>query len=169
MKSQHGENWLTNGVIQLHSQVEKVEHCKSRILARQSNPEVRNSQLVSNLSFSFWTCMFHRKYDQLWRDGLYKIFHADRSINSKLISCLAYEQRLLRNRVVHYKVIIHLDLELKYKNCLQIIGWLSKDALIWCGQQSRFYQVHPGTKIIKDDKLNSEVDLTGYGAIESTT
>ena len=65
MKSEYDENWLTSSVIELISQVEKVEHCKSRILERQSNSEVKNSQLVSNLSFSFWTYMFHRKYDQI--------------------------------------------------------------------------------------------------------
>ena len=160
------EKWITDDeIIVVESQREMVEYCKKKILERQNNSTVENSQFVSNLNLAFWTSMFVRKNEELWRKRLYRIFDADNPINRKYIFKLTTKIRLLRNRISHHKIIIHHDLESDYKNCLKLIGWMSKDALDWCKSQSRFYEVHPGKQIIIDGKfLNPEIDLTEYGA-----
>ena len=71
MKFNYGEDWIVNfDVVVVTSQQEMIEKCRSQIAQKRPNTEVRNSQLVSNLSFAFWTKMFLRKYEQLWREGL---------------------------------------------------------------------------------------------------
>ena len=130
MKNHYHERWITdNKIIVVESQREMVEKCKKQIIEKKTNSEVKNSQLVSNLNFAFWTSMFVRKNDKIWRKGLYKIFCANSSIDRAFIFEQTREIRLLRNRTSHHLTIIHLDLEMKYKNCLQLIGWMSKDAL----------------------------------------
>lgn len=102
-------------------------------------------QIVSTLSFGFWTALLGRDYEQLWRETLHRIARKPngKSIGRKDLSGPLTTTRKLRNRIAHHEAILHYDLTRHHADMRRIIGWLSAEAEQWCAECDRFQVIYP--------------------------
>lgn len=107
-------------------------------------------RLVAALTFSFWTSMLSPAYDTLWQTGLHRIAMKEngKGVARKELSSPLTPIRTLRNRVAHHEPILQWNLPKHYANMLQIIGWLSPPAAVWCRTHSRFESIYPPDGIV---------------------
>lgn len=107
-------------------------------------------RLVAALTFSFWTSMLSPAYDALWQTGLHRIAMkgSGKGVARKELSSPLTPIRTLRNRVAHHEPVLQWNLPKHYANILQIIGWLSPPAAVWCRIHSRFESAYPPEGIV---------------------
>ena len=158
-----GVDWLSRSEITIDELQQKrikeaVFHLKDNSISDDEN----NFQIVSNLSFGFWTTLFSPKNHILWGEHLHKIFKSKQPIQRKDISLSLNELRILRNKIAHYETILYLDLENLYHKCRKLIGLISPITLEWSDSLSDFPEVHPGIPIIVNDRVNPDLDLSSY-------
>ena len=113
-------------------------------LSGNRNPSA--GDLVSRLSFGFWSSLFKGQYERiLWTRLLPDVFpHAPRRQRArKEISKRVDRIRRLRNRVFHHEPIWHLqDLEQQHQQILETIGWISPAMLAMTRLLDRFPSVY---------------------------
>lgn len=100
-------------------------------------------RVVAALTFSFWTAMFGRPYENLWQMHLHRIARRPdgRGLRRKDLAGELTLIRHLRNRVAHHEPILHCDLPARHANVVKITGWLSPEAAAWCKELDRFPEV----------------------------
>lgn len=99
-----------------------------------------SEQILSSLSFGFWTALLGTEYEELWRKALHQIARkpGGKHVSRKSLSGPLTAIRKLRNRVAHHEPILHYNLPKHHADMRQIIGWLSPEAEQWCAECDRF-------------------------------
>ena len=150
MCERYGEDWLyaSSGVVIGPYQAAQVAKAIEELL--KEGKEVTAAGLVSSLTFSFWTTMFHKDYEVLWQQGLHRIADASapRGLKRKSFSGSLTRIRLLRNRIAHHEPILAWDLRKHHDRMLEMIQWLSPSAATWCREHDRFPQLMPAEAIV---------------------
>jgi len=97
---------------------------------------ITHHKLIAELSFGFWTSLFGRKYEEVWRHCLRKIF---KDCNGKLVRKDIFprlnEIRELRNRIAHHEPIFRREkfkdleaiLNLSEQICPVTAEWIEKE------------------------------------------
>ncbi len=146
LAAQYGEHWFdaSTGIVVGPYQGGQVE--KAIEALGKDGKEVTGGGVVSGLTFSFWTTMFHKDYETLWQQVLHRIADtgAPRGLKRKSFSGPLTQVRILRNRIAHHEPILGWDLRKHHQRMLEMIGWLSPTAADWCRTHDRFPQVHTG-------------------------
>lgn len=116
---------------------------------RQNGKEVTPGRIVAALTFSFWTSMFGKDYEDLWQTTLHRIARrADgKGLKRKDFSGPLAHIRSLRNRIAHHEPIIMWDLPKHYGKLIELTGWLSTPAAEWCVGNNRFLDSYPAKRI----------------------
>ncbi|PTN55209.1 Abi family protein [Stenotrophomonas panacihumi] len=139
-----GPDWFepAAGIVIGSYQAEQVQGAIDAL--RKQGKEVTAGGVVSGLTFSFWTTMFHKDYEALWQQALHRIAHSDapRGLKRKSFSGPLTQVRLLRNRIAHHEPVLGWDLRKHHARMFEMLVWLSPAAADWCGQHDRFAQVH---------------------------
>ena len=162
LRSVWGENWfLRENITERKLQEKKVKQVISRIY-KETNSEITNFKVISNLSFGFWTMLFSPKNNLLWGEYLHEVFESEQPIQRKNISKSLNDLRILRNRIAHYETIIHMNLQSLYDDCRYLIEMISPIALEWSDSLCNFHEIHPGIPIILSDRVNPELDLNPF-------
>ncbi len=136
-KSKEGEFWYqsNNDFLQESEQMalrETLKDCSKR-------NQLKSGDIIAGLRFGFWTALFGRKYEELWRHELRCIFQTDnRPLMRKQISVMLQDLRKLRNRIAHHECILKMNLLEQYKNSVQLISWLSPVMASWIQENNRF-------------------------------
>jgi hypothetical protein len=106
-------------------------------------------RIVAALTFSFWTSMFGKDYENLWQTTLHRIASrpGGKGLKRKDFSGPLATIRSLRNRVAHHEPIITWDLPKHYDKIIELTGWLSPPAAEWCAANSRFQELYPAERI----------------------
>ena len=163
LKSVWGDNWFLQKEITFRKfQLEHISKVIKKINEESNSDEFTNFQVVSKLSFGFWTMLFSPKNEYLWNMYLHNIFESSKPIQRKEISRNLENLRQLRNRVAHYETIIHMDLQSIYEECRILIEMISPVALEWSDSLCKFHEIHPGIPIIVNDRVNPELNLSPY-------
>ena len=158
-----GEKWfMRTDILKDEIQKKMVEQAFSRINVDIKSNEITNFQIVSNLSFGFWTSLFGPKSSHLWGPILHKVFDCETPLQRKNVAKPLNDLRNLRNRIAHYEAIIQLDLELLYQECRKLVGMISNEALVWTDSFCDFPFTHPGKKIIVNERVSPELELSKY-------
>jgi hypothetical protein len=116
---------------------------------REGRREPTPGRIVAALTFSFWTAMFGKDYETLWRTTLHRIgSHPDgKGLRRKDFSGPLATIRILRNRIAHHEPIIAWDLPKHHGKIIELTGWLCPAAAEWCAAHSRFPEVCPPERI----------------------
>lgn len=139
MSSQFGDEWLLNDSELLHGkQKQKVRRALVE-LSLNRKPHT-SEQVLATLSFGFWTALLGKEYEELWRTALHQIARKPngKRVSRKGLSGPLATIRKLRNRIAHHEPILHFNLPRHHSDIRVIIGWLSPEAELWCGQNDRF-------------------------------
>ena len=136
------------GVLVVENQRKQLVKAIEDIIADKKEPT--SGRIVAALSFSFWTTMLGRDYENLWQTTLHRIGRREdgKGLTRKELSRPLTPIRTLRNRIAHHESIIMWNLPEHYKNILRIVGWLSPPAAEWCKILSRFDDVYPTDGIV---------------------
>lgn len=143
MSSRFGEEWLLDDspcLRERHKQ--KVRRALEELTINRKAHT--SEQVLSTLSFGFWTALLGKEYEDLWRAALHRIARKPngRRVSRKSLSGPLATIRKLRNRVAHHEPILHFNLPRHHTEMRQIIGWLSPEAEQWCAQNDRFPQLY---------------------------
>ena len=139
MSHQFGDGWLTDDNQRLHEkQKQKVRRALIELTLNRKAPTPE--QVLSTLSFGFWTALLGTDYEELWRTALYNIARKPngKRVPRKSLSSPLTTIRKLRNRIAHHEPILHFNLPRHHADIRQIIGWLSPEAGQWCAECDRF-------------------------------
>ena len=143
MSDLFSEGWLLQGDEWLcEKQVRKVRGVLED-LSLNRKPHTP-SQVVSALSFGFWTALLGKEYEQLWRKALHEIARKPngKRVSRKSLSAPLTTIRKLRNPIAHHEAILQYNLPQHHADIRQIIGWLSPEAEQWCAGCDRFPTVY---------------------------
>ena len=137
------EFWFSGRLRQ--EEADRLNSLRFRLnLSGNRNPSA--GDLVSGLSFGFWSSLFKGQYERiLWPRLLPDVFpQAPRRQRArKEISKRVDRIRRLRNRVFHHEPIWHLqDLEQQHQQILETIGWISPAMLAMTRLLDRFPSVY---------------------------
>lgn len=99
------------------------------------------TQLITELSFGFWTYLFSRRYDMsLWRVGLSHRFSSISSVKRSDVYNAMVSLKDLRNRIAHHEPIFRRDLSEDTSRMYELISWIDIDLVRWVQDQSRIEQ-----------------------------
>jgi hypothetical protein len=109
-----------------------------------------SGRIVAALTFSFWTAMLGKDYEDLWQTTLHHIASqpTGKGLRRKDFSRPLAMIRTLRNRVAHHEPIIMWDLPKYHEKIVELTGWLSPPAAHWCKCHCRFPQLYPAEGIV---------------------
>ena len=147
MRNRFGEEWLLDASECLsEKQVQKVRRALVEVSLNRK-PHT-SEQVLSTLSFGFWTALLGKEYEALWRETLYQIARKanGKRVPRKSLSGPLTTIRKLRNRIAHHEPILYYNLPRHHADIRQIISWLSPEAEQWCAGCDRFpalYQANP--------------------------
>lgn len=158
LRSRFGPDWFRNPDV-INTDYQKAKYERAMMKLKTKNPT--DTQILVEFTFGYWVAMFGRNYTNLWGEELRQIFDAEISLKRKHISKRLDQARQLRNRIAHHESVIQWDLELIHRNCCELIGWISQDALIWCNSNNRFQDIHPNIPIIIGNLKNPNLLFEG--------
>lgn len=136
---QYGESWFDNDQITF-ALAQRNCIIKAKENLKKENKTTSPDNLISLLSFGFWTGLLGPYYEtKLWRPCFHKIFVANQR---PFLRKQAYYEinliRLLRNRIAHHEPILRIDLPKHYQRIIKVITWFCPATAAWVQQQSRF-------------------------------
>ena len=115
---------------------------RAREEVQSQKGKVNPNDIVSALTFGFWTGLLRRNYEQiLWPQLLEDVFpYMPRDIRTRgQIARRVHRIRNLRNRVFHHEPVWHWnDLESHHNNIREVIDWINPDILVLLGLVDRF-------------------------------
>ena len=166
-----GIDWYRQDLVKFHSKnLRQVVFAEiSKLKYNKISEHTLNRQFVTKMNLSYWTNFFDPINLQLWElNGIKSVFLKVEDVNYSVFFKKINQVKLLRNQISHQKTIIQNNLILRYRNCREVIGLMSNDALSWCDYFSRFWEVHPYDLIIENGTLSPKVDLTPWIQIEKS-
>ena len=146
-EARHDRWFDDDGFLLVENQIRQL--AKVREESSDQGTEPAPGHIVSSLTFSFWTSMLARAYEDMWQTTLNRIARREdgKGLRRQALSHPLKSIRNLRNRVAHHEPILHWSLCKHYTNILEITGWLSPVAASWCKHHSRFPEVYPAEGI----------------------
>jgi hypothetical protein len=153
MSASRSPHWFRDSaVICLEKQQKQVEQAFDDLIRQKKQPTPGG--VVAALSFSFWTSMLSREYEDLWRRTLHAIGAQEngKHLERKDFARPLTQIRLLRNRVAHHEPILHWRLQHWHREILTLMSWLSPAVEDWCRSVQSFSAVYPpsGYRLCED-------------------
>lgn len=132
------EHWLMNPdpeLLALNSQLRKeLDQAKYRV--EKNRKELTGEQMLSELSFNFWTLMVAKKTKRFWPD-LAGGFAGLPTRSSEELSVLLNEVRNFRNRIGHHHRIWRIDLVSMNRKIERIAEFIDPAFANWLHEKSR--------------------------------
>ncbi|NQY43460.1 MAG: Abi family protein [Simkaniaceae bacterium] len=131
----YGENWLFEDRFPFeYIQKKMINNVLDKKITVHSSPK-----LIAELSFGFWTSLFGRKYEEIWRHNLRKIFKGHvKPLTRKEIFTRLNEIRELRNRIAHHEpIIFKRDKFEDLKTILEMAGYICPVTAEWIEKESK--------------------------------
>ncbi len=140
--------WLHDDSVLL-TERQRDQVAKATEDVRADGKEATPGRVVAALTFSFWTTMLGKEYEEMWRSDLHRIGRRPdgAGLLRKHFSGPLTPIRTLRNRIAHHEPILMWDLPKHYAKTLELTSWLSPAAADWCRACCRFDHVHPPGRI----------------------
>ena len=147
MSAAHGPGWFQPEAGHVTDrQAEQVRAAVAELT--EAGKPIEDGRVVAALTFSFWTSMFGREQDDLWKRTLHKIATRDgRFLSRKDFTARLTQVRLLRNRIAHHEPILYWNLPKLHQSMLEMTRWLSPAMDDWRGMVDRFPEVHPAERL----------------------
>lgn len=136
------DQWLFN--TNISSIDERIQKASVKIMARKQIPTP--DLLVAELTFGFWTSLFHKRHAKYFWKPLMHIFPYSSGSQKQRdkISYKLEQVRKFRNRIFHYEPVCN-DLYLLKQNhtaIIEIMSWINKDIISWLPKPDHFDQLH---------------------------
>lgn len=134
--------------LQLHSGLHKTEQeniaTAREHLAREGKPDSRD-RVIAQLTFGFWTRLFGKTYDELWKRCLHKVFAngMNPSITRREVVALLEHVRLIRNHAAHQNFMKREDVANAANDILHLADLISPSYATWMRNDAcRLHEVY---------------------------
>lgn len=114
------------GIKQVITAIERLER----------GTQITRARVVAGVPFSFWSGLFGRPYDEIWRDRLHNAFPHGPGRRKDLPPRML-RVRLFRNRLAHHDSILGQDIDAIHEDILTITGWTDPAARVWLEGRSQ--------------------------------
>ena len=142
LSKDYGVDWLTSGKISL----EFFQRDAILKTLDKSKIVLTIPKMIAELNLGFWTSLFSRKYEELWRHNLRHVFkQTPTPLRRKEILKQLNTIRELRNRIAHHEPIFHRELYEEHQSIINIIGLICPYTQEWIIKESRFNDVYQST------------------------
>lgn len=128
------EVWLCDPDVLTDESRERVNDAICR-LERQGKPSTRG-RVIASLSLGFWSALFNKPYENLWRETLSSAFphgSGKRREIARLVGPLVH----FRNRIAHHEAIFSSDLAEQQERHLALAGLIDSEARSYIAALSR--------------------------------
>lgn len=110
--------------------------------ASKGSAPAQKDDVVSRLTFDFWSNLFRASYDRpLWQTNIKTLMPLNPSITRASLQTLMMSINNFRNRIAHHEPIFALDVSLMHKEILQVVGYRSATAENWIKCHSTVHKV----------------------------
>ncbi len=142
LSENYGSDWLKSGKLPL----EFFQRDTISKTLDKSKVVLTIPKLIAELNLGFWTSLFSRKYEELWRHNLRHIFkHTPTPLRRKEILKQLNTVRELRNRIAHHEPIFYRELHKEHQAIINLIGLICPHTQKWITKESRFNDVYQFT------------------------
>ncbi|MFV2197093.1 hypothetical protein [Nocardiopsis sp. LOL_012] len=117
---------------------EAVQVVRERL--RKQKQESRD-QIVAGLTFGFWSGLLGTRYEELWRECLYRAF-PNASGRRKEVSVELDGVRKFRNRLAHHDSMLSVDVPFEARRIFTLARYIDHDVADWLEQRSRVLKVY---------------------------
>lgn len=110
--------------------------------ASKGGAPAQKDDVVSRLTFDFWSNLFRPSYDRpLWQTNIKTLMPLNPTITRASLQTLLMSINNFRNRIAHHEPIFALDVSLMYKEILQVVGYRSVTAENWIKCHSTVHKI----------------------------
>lgn len=110
--------------------------------ASKRGAPAQKDDLVSCLTFDFWSNLFRPEYDRsLWQTNIKSLFPQNPTITRASLQSLAKSINDFRNRIAHHEPIFTLDISLQYRQIVDVVSYRSSTAELWLKSHSTVHKV----------------------------
>lgn len=100
--------------------------------ATKNDNSVAKDDVVSRLTFDFWSNLFRPHYDRpIWQTGMTRLLPNAQAMTRARFKPLVMSINQFRNRIAHHEPIFALNVSNQYKDILTAIGYRSGIAALW--------------------------------------
>ncbi|MFE2750972.1 hypothetical protein ACFXGA_03095 [Actinosynnema sp. NPDC059335] len=128
---------------------EAVEAVRRRL--RPLRKESRH-QVIAGLSFGFWSALLGPKYEDLWRECLYRAF-PNSSGKRKQVAVAIERVRKFRNRLAHHDSTINVDVPFEVRQVIELAAFIDQDAAGWLQRCSNVMAVYAQRPVKVEDTV----------------
>ena len=134
ISQQYGENWLFEDNFPFeYIQKQMISSVLDKKRLINTSPK-----LIAELSFGFWTSLFGRKYEEVWRQILRKVFKDyDGAVTRKNVFSRLNEIRELRNRIAHHEPIFTRNKFEDMQSILDMARYICPVTAKWIEKESQ--------------------------------
>ena len=147
-----GIPWFLMPISQGEAQMKISESIVStRERLRAQHKEIR-PQIITNLSFGFWTSLLGTQHEQLWREALHLSFPLS-SGRRKDVAAALNNLRIFRNRLAHPDSLLAVDVPFQLRKMLLVAGWIDAEASDWLQSIERVSETYSKRPVKKFDTV----------------
>jgi hypothetical protein len=115
---------------------------KAKERAKTSRASAKKDDVISCLTFDFWSNLFRHEYDRaLWQTNMNQLLPASNAITRAQLQSMVMGINHFRNRIAHHEPIFRLDVSSQYKAILNVVGYRSAVAAQWLKSHSTVNKV----------------------------
>jgi len=127
------DTWLLDFDILRRNEVRRVLVAIERL---EKGKPVTRGRVVATLSLAFWTSLFGKPYDELWRSRLRLVFPARSTLVRKEVTARMKLLQRFRNRVAHHDSLLGQNVQARVEDMLAIASWIDPAARAWLEEWS---------------------------------
>lgn len=141
--AQYTNQWHMDAAFRSMITSESLKTLKKAIdRASKSGAPAQKDDVVSRLTFDFWSNLFRSEYDRpLWQTNIKTLMPNNPAITRASLKTLLVSINDFRNRIAHHEPIFALDVSLMYKEILQVVGYRSVTAENWIKCHSTVHKI----------------------------
>lgn len=127
-KSEYHNNWPQDGNFR---SILTIESRRSLDKAIQRAKSYNIDDIVSEISFDFWSNLFRNDYDRnLWQTHMSLLF-ANKKITRNEFQKIIKDINHFRNRIAHHEPIHNLDISKMHTTILDVLSWINIETHLW--------------------------------------
>jgi hypothetical protein len=125
------ETWLMDFAVLRPDAVKQVITAVERV---GKGKQITRGRVIASLSFRFWSGLFGRQYEELWRQQLRHAFPGAKE--RKDLSVRLEALRRFRNRLAHHDSVLHQPVEERLNQMIEVVSYVDAGAAEWVADSS---------------------------------
>lgn len=137
-KINYGEDWANHSNFQSILTFESLSNLEVALCRASQN---KTENVISELSFDFWSNLFRPEYDRYFWQKNMKFLISNHLVTRKVFQKIIKEINKFRNRIAHHEPIYYLNISELHSQLIEVIGWISQETGYWVKHHSTVNEI----------------------------